>query len=117
MNAMAIPIVDISESNPDAAEQLLTAASTYGFVYVQNNQAGVSPALIADIFSLSRDFFSQPVEAKEEAAIKSNAAGSNVGWLRQGVEKLDPATQKKPDVKEYVTSVPGIEISKWNLLS
>jgi hypothetical protein len=39
---------------------------------------------------------------KEQVSIASNKAGKNHGWLSQGIEKLDPKTQKRADVKEYV---------------
>lgn len=100
MTNTTIPIVDISDSNADAPKELLAAATSHGFVYVENNAAGVDPETIESVFKLSKDFFSQPLAVKEESAIKSNEAGGNVGWLKQGVEKLDPATQKKADVKE-----------------
>lgn len=99
-NMAHIPVIDISSRNPQAPQQLLEAASTYGFVYVENDEAGLSPQDIAHAFDLSKDFFAAPIEIKERAAIPSNKAGSNYGWLKQGVETLDPASQKRPDVKE-----------------
>jgi len=97
-----IPIIDISPSNTNAPRELLSAASRYGFVYVENNaEAGISPQSINEIFELSKEFFAAPLEEKETVSIASNKAGKNHGWLSRGVEKLDPATQKRPDVKEY----------------
>ena len=52
------------------------------------------------MFDISKKFFAAPESVKEEVAIHSNKAGKNHGWLSRGVEKLDPATQKRPDVKE-----------------
>jgi isopenicillin N synthase-like dioxygenase len=52
------------------------------------------------MFELSKEFFHSPLEQKEAVSISSNKAGKNHGWLSQGVEKLDPATQQRPDVKE-----------------
>lgn len=96
-----IPVIDISAYNTKAGQELLDAASKYGFVYVEENDAaGLSKDSIEKIFTLSQDFFASPLAIKEKAAISSNQAGSNHGWLKQGVEKLDPATQKNPDVKE-----------------
>lgn len=99
-----IPVVDISPSNPDAPEQLLSAASKYGFVFVENSPqtGGIPPQDIAKMFELSKEFFAAPVEVKEQVSIASNKAGKNHGWLSQGIEKLDPKTQKRADVKEYV---------------
>ncbi|KAK3110124.1 hypothetical protein LTR53_015913 [Teratosphaeriaceae sp. CCFEE 6253] len=97
-----IPVIDIRASNPDAPRQLLDAATRYGFVFIENKDTGVDVADINFMFDLSRQFFASPIEVKEEVSINSNKAGKNHGWLSQGVEKLDPATQKRPDVKEYV---------------
>lgn len=97
-----IPVIDVSPSNPDAPNQLLSAASKYGFVFIENSpEAGIPPQQIAEMFDLSKTFFAAPTEVKEEVSIGSNKAGKNHGWLSQGIEKLDPKTQKKADVKEY----------------
>ena len=97
-----IPVIDLSPSNPHASSELLDAAAHYGFVFVANDPSttGLSTADIDTMFSLSKQFFSSPTEIKEEVSIASNQAGKNVGWLSQGIEKLDPATQKRPDIKE-----------------
>jgi isopenicillin N synthase-like dioxygenase len=101
MSNVKIPVIDISGSNPHAPEQLLSAASKYGFVFVENNsEAGIPPRQIAAMFELSKIFFAAPAEVKQEVSIGSNKAGKNHGWLSQGIEKLDPKTQKRADVKE-----------------
>lgn len=99
-----IPVIDISPANHDAPNQLLDAACRFGFVFVANNQAGISPRPITDMFSLSQNFFALPEDAKQAFSISSNKAGKNHGYLHQGVEKLDPKTQKNPDVKQWVAS-------------
>jgi len=96
-----IPNIDLRPINPDAPSQLLDAASKFGFVYIENKETGISPEDIDDMFQLSKSFFAAPKHVKEEVSISSNKAGKNHGWLSREVEKLDPATQKKPDVKEY----------------
>jgi isopenicillin N synthase-like dioxygenase len=101
MSNAKIPVIDISASNPQAPEQLLSAASTHGFVFIENNAvSGIPPQQIAEMFELSRTFFAAPIQVKEEVSIGSNKAGKNHGWLSQGIEKLDPKTQKRADVKE-----------------
>jgi isopenicillin N synthase-like dioxygenase len=99
-----IPVIDISPSNSNAPEELLSAASKYGFVFIKNGTetSGIPPQDIAKMFELSKEFFAAPVEVKQEVSIASNKAGKNQGWLSQGIEKLDPKTQKRADVKEYV---------------
>lgn len=100
---MQIPVIDISSQNPDAPSQLLEATAQYGFVFIENN-GQIPQNEILQIFELSRKFFSSPTEVKEEVAISSNKAGSNHGYLSRGIEMLDPATQKRADVKESVLS-------------
>lgn len=90
----SIPVIDISPRNPHASHQLLDAASRYGFVFVENNDAGIDPADIAHMFDLSREFFASPVDVKEEVSIRTNTAGKNLGWLSRGTETLDPRNQK-----------------------
>jgi isopenicillin N synthase-like dioxygenase len=97
-----IPIIDISDRNKNAASELLEAASKYGFVFIENGKLGIPSKDIAHMFDISKEFFAAPTGVKQEVAISSNKAGKNHGWLTRGVEKLDPATQKRPDVKECV---------------
>ena len=115
-----IPIINISPTNPLAATQLLSAATTHGFVFIENNAAtGISQASIDGMFALSKRFFASPVEVKEEVAIASNAAGKNHGWLRRGVEKLDPGEggQVRSDVKECVILVLSLVCDLFEVAS
>ncbi|CAK3808778.1 related to gibberellin 20-oxidase [Lecanosticta acicola] len=96
-----IPVIDISEANSaNAPKQLLQAAIKHGFVFIRNNEGVMDSLLIAKLFNLAKDFFALPTEVKNEVSIGSNKAGKNYGWLGQGVEKLDPKQQERPDVKE-----------------
>lgn len=96
-----IPVINISRSNPHAPKELLSAASEYGFVFIENDaETGIPPQDIARMFELSKEFFASPVEVKQEVAIGSNEAGKNLGWLSRGIEKLDPKGQRRADVKE-----------------
>lgn len=48
-----IPVIDISPSNPNAAHDILEAATKFGFVYVENNQAAeMPPANVAGMFNM-----------------------------------------------------------------
>ncbi|KYG42247.1 hypothetical protein M433DRAFT_146962 [Acidomyces richmondensis BFW] len=98
--AIKIPNIDLRPSNPDAPSQLLDAASKFGFVYIENEGTGIQPEDIEEMFQLSKNFFASPEHVKQEVSISSNKAGKNHGWLSREVEKLDPATQKRPDMKE-----------------
>lgn len=96
-----IPALDISSGNALAPQQLLDAAVKYGFVFIENNAAGIAPAEIERMFELSKQFFALPRQVKQEFSIQSNAVGTNHGWISEGAESLDPSRQKRPDVKEY----------------
>jgi isopenicillin N synthase-like dioxygenase len=96
----SIPVIDINSDSQDISDDLLEAAANYGFVFVEDKYDAVPIAEIARLFGLSRTFFAAPVEVKDEVSISSNKAGKNHGWLSRGIEKLDPATQKRADVKE-----------------
>ncbi|KAF2723628.1 oxidoreductase [Polychaeton citri CBS 116435] len=108
-----IPVIDISTSNPDAPQQLLYAASRHGFVFIKNNDAGVDPGDIDFMFRLSEAFFSASTEVKQAVSISSNKAGKNHGWLSRGVEKLDPQSQQRPDVKEAFNLGQPIGLGKY----
>jgi len=95
-----IPVIDIRPTNRTAAKEILDAATHYGFVFIENNEAGIDAASIEQMFDLSRTFFDSSLDVKESVSISSNHAGKNHGWLSRGVEKLDPHTQQRPDVKE-----------------
>ena len=49
-----IPVIDISGSTPDdeIAEQLVKAASTYGFVYIKNEGEDISIKVIDEMFDI-----------------------------------------------------------------
>ncbi|ORY15266.1 hypothetical protein BCR34DRAFT_558956 [Clohesyomyces aquaticus] len=96
-----IPIIDISNTSPEVAQQVLHAASTFGFLFIKNDGVTIPPKDIEDMFELSRQFFKSPREVKEEYAIHlENAGGKNKGWVAMQGESLDPEGQKQGDPKE-----------------
>jgi isopenicillin N synthase-like dioxygenase len=107
-----IPVIDISDSNPEAPQQLLSAASKFGFVFV-DHAAGFPASMVGRMFDLSKTFFASSTEQKEAVSIASNKAGSNYGWIKQGVEKLDPRGQVRPDIKELCI----LSFASWQSLT
>ncbi|KAF2105092.1 oxidoreductase [Rhizodiscina lignyota] len=99
-DTVTIPVIDISEENKNAAEDLVDAAAKYGFVFVKNNIAGIPPSEISQMFNLSETLFKSSVEVKETCSINSAKSGKNRGWLAMHTETLDPAKQKRGDFKE-----------------
>lgn len=51
-----IPIIDISNPSPEVAQQVLSAASTHGFLFIKNDGVTIPPSDIADMFALVMDF-------------------------------------------------------------
>ncbi len=95
-----IPIIDIgplvgrSGTAADVAAAIGAACRESGFFYVVGH--GVAPALVDTVFAMSRDFFAQPLAAKQRAAF--SGPSGNRGWIKLGNEALDPG--KPHDLKE-----------------
>lgn len=110
-----LKIVDISQINESTAEELLDAATSQGFLFVEGH--GLSAQEVADIFDISKSFFELPAEYK----LKYHIDETNSGYTDYGGENLDPATQKKGDPKEgfnfsrlnFVTGEQPSEIPDW----
>ncbi|KAF2633078.1 Clavaminate synthase-like protein [Macroventuria anomochaeta] len=97
----AIPVIDISKPSDEVARQVLEAASTHGFLFIQNDGVTIPPKDINDMFKLSEKFFSSSDEQKAAYAIHSDkAGGTNRGWVKMAGESLDPEGQKQGDPKE-----------------
>ncbi|KAF9736597.1 hypothetical protein PMIN02_009197 [Paraphaeosphaeria minitans] len=92
-----IPIIDISCSTPDVPQQVLSAASTNGFLFVKQDDSLLPQAQIDAMFSLAAHFFSQSVAQKSTHTIHSAAAGgTNRGWVTMAGEALDPSHPGDP---------------------
>lgn len=110
-----LKIVDISQINESTAEDLLDAATSQGFLFVEGH--GLSAQEVASIFDISKSFFELPAEYKVKYLIDD----TNSGYTDYGGENLDPATQKKGDPKEafnfsrlnFVTGEQPREIPDW----
>ncbi|KAJ3062136.1 hypothetical protein HDU98_001963 [Podochytrium sp. JEL0797] len=89
-----IPIIDFShfldpaglssDAAQTAAEEMVTALSRSGFVYLKNH--GIPKETIEGMFELSKGFFAQSVEEKNKVVWENPEA--NRGYVGQGVEKL-----------------------------
>ncbi|KAK9474856.1 uncharacterized protein V1510DRAFT_410851 [Dipodascopsis tothii] len=89
-----LPVIDISQADRAAVgKQLLDAASTLGFVFIEGS--GFTADEVDVMFQLSKDFFAQPFEAKQEFQISAE----NRGYSCLGREVLDTAVGKS-DPKE-----------------
>ncbi|KAF2452639.1 hypothetical protein BDY21DRAFT_405245 [Lineolata rhizophorae] len=92
-----IPLIDIT--SPTAPAEIVSAAATFGFVFVKNHGTGLPPEDIDKMFDLSRDLFQAPEDVKAECSINSSSSGKNRGWLGMHTETLDPGNQKACSTK------------------
>lgn len=100
-----LKIVDISSINDITAEDLLDAATSQGFLFVEGH--GFSEKEVKELFEVSRQFFELPDEYK----LKHEIDETNHGYTNYGGENLDPKTQKRGDPKE------AMNFAQLNLLT
>lgn len=89
-----VAVVDISENSREAAEKLVEAASTLGFVFIEGS--GFTQKEVDEAFTLSKEFFALPFEQKNQVPITAN----NQGYSCINQEVLNPELQRKGDPKE-----------------
>lgn len=82
------------ESVKTLAENIYTAFSTIGFVYLKNH--GISNQEISEVRKAGDGFFTLPVDVKKEYTRPTD--GSNFGWVSLGRESLNPS--RPGDLKE-----------------
>jgi len=51
-NDVSIPVIDISKPTPEVAQQVLEAASSFGFLFIKNDGVTIPPADIDAMFEL-----------------------------------------------------------------
>lgn len=89
-----LQVVDISEINQRTADELLNAATSQGFLFVEGHE--FTEEEVDLLFKVSKDFFALPAEYKEKYPIDN----TNHGYTNYGGENLDPSLQKQGDPKE-----------------
>lgn len=112
-----LQIVDISSVNDATAAELLDAATTQGFLFVEGH--GFSADEVKALFDLSKEFFELPEDYKNKYPIDE----TNHGYTNYGGENLDPSSQKKGDPKEalnfcgidFITGKTHADIPDWFL--
>lgn len=92
--ANSVALVDVSEINQKVAAELVDAASTLGFVFIEGSDFTAED--VDEVFALSKQFFALPVEEKAKIPITPE----NYGYSRLNLEVLDPESQPKGDPKE-----------------
>jgi isopenicillin N synthase-like dioxygenase len=96
-----IPVIDIAPlvvgdpaGEGEVARLVGSACRGIGFFYITGH--GIPPATRTRVFETAAAFFAAPAQVKEAAAF--SGPGGNRGYIRLGVERLDPT--KPPDLKE-----------------
>lgn len=92
-----IPVIDVSGAVngtdiKGVAAAIYNAATDHGFFYISGH--GIAPELLAQAFSVSRDFFALPTGDKATVAVDTHQRG----WMAQGMSHL--AGAKTHDLKE-----------------
>ncbi|WHH49641.1 2-oxoglutarate and iron-dependent oxygenase domain-containing protein [Pseudomonas sp. Ap32] len=95
-----IPIVDIAPlldgSNVSlVARQIGDICEKVGFLYIKNH--GVPSSLVKDVYRLSREFFAQPFDVKDQLNIVKSGPTLR-GYIPMYGENVDPKNTK--DFKE-----------------
>lgn len=110
-----LQIVDVTNIDLSTADELLNAATSQGFLFVEGH--GFSAEEVSELFQLSKEFFKLPENYKMKYPIDE----SNHGYTNYGGENLDPSTQKKGDPKEalnfadlnLLTGISSKEYPDW----
>jgi isopenicillin N synthase-like dioxygenase len=95
MDQAQLPVISLSESQPDLAEALGKSFRHYGFALI--DQHGINPDLIAQAWQMTREFFALPEVDKQRYAI-DGLSGAR-GYTPFGVERAKGATTH--DLKEF----------------
>ncbi|ODQ65247.1 Clavaminate synthase-like protein [Nadsonia fulvescens var. elongata DSM 6958] len=89
-----VAVIDISVVNKETAKQLVEAASTQGFMFIEGS--GFTAEEADAVFKMSKEYFELPVDDKNKYPISEN----NMGYSVMKQEILDPETQTSGDPKE-----------------
>src|SRR5579859_2883266 len=133
-NAMAIPVVDLSEFTSGTPQQkaafvsaLGKAYEEVGFVAVKNH--GIPDATVAGLYSNTQAFFSQPQDIKRKYEIaglagqrsytsfgKEHAKGSTAPDLKEFFQFGQTVEDSDPIKAEYPDNVQVAEVPDFNRL-
>ena len=94
MTNFNLPIIDLADSSKSNCATLLEAASQHGFLLLKNHL--LEETEIDKLFEISKQFFDQPTEIKNELPITTN----NAGYVAPFVEDLQEDGTGEGDDKE-----------------
>ncbi|EEP80200.1 potential dioxygenase [Uncinocarpus reesii 1704] len=67
-----LPIIDISNADPETGKAMIDAATNYGFLYVDSASTEISNGNVDSAFAMARKFFASPHEEKQQVRIGPN---------------------------------------------
>lgn len=70
MSQSTLPIIDISTHSPAIAQEVLSAASTHGFLFIKNDAKTIPQRDIDEMFALVRPFSSPPLNPFLNSQVK-----------------------------------------------
>lgn len=89
-----LKIIDISTVDDKTAEEMVGAAGSQGFLFIEGHT--FTQEEVDALFKVSKEFFELPNSYKSQFAIDH----TNHGYTNYGGENLDPSLQKQGDPKE-----------------
>ncbi|EMG48433.1 hypothetical protein SBY92_003321 [Candida maltosa Xu316] len=110
-----LKVINISQSTPTIAKELLDAATSQGFLFLEGHD--FTQKEVDQLFDLSKDFFNLPTDYKLKYPVDS----SNHGYAQMGKENLNPSDQKQGDPKEalnitslnFETGTSSLVVPDW----
>ena len=109
MNRMEIPSFSLTDLLQGLGlDNLRIALINIGFIYVRDH--GITPALIEQQFQASKAFFDSKLQYKEE--ISYNAL-ENTGYLKIGLESLNPSLKTESEFKEAINFSKSVDKNRY----
>lgn len=112
-----IPVIDFEscglstetvseDSLKQVGEKIKDAFMSVGFCYLKNH--GMNKSLLEEYMELSKQFFQEPYEVKQNYAIPEDGS---FGWVALERERLNP--ERPGDLKESFNFVPNKDRDNW----
>ena len=107
----AIPVIDLAPwfdgtetDRKKVADEVISACSTAGFLYIINHQVPLE--LLASVFDVSSEFFDLPLPQKNKVSFE--LGNRNRGYIPFGAESSDPnAKRDEKEAYDFTHKVPA----------
>ena len=102
MATVAVPTVDLSAPDAEAAAAVEAACAAHGFLFLRGH--GVGPEVSARACAAYRELFARGDE--EKRALMAGPGRAPLGYTPRGVLRLDPQGQSEPDTRQQYKAGP-----------